>query len=88
MFVSRLFAACLLWPCIGSAYTAWGYHAPFPTAVGPRAYPLAAVDLLGAVHCADVQAALGNTVTRRRRGGAACEKGRDLPGLLLALARC
>jgi putative tricarboxylic transport membrane protein len=49
MLYHRLFAACLLLACIGLGITAWGYHAPFSyEPVGPRAYPLLLLILLGA----------------------------------------
>ncbi|MFN3579808.1 MAG: tripartite tricarboxylate transporter TctB family protein [Pseudomonas sp.] len=49
MLYHRLFAACLLLACIGLGVAAWGYHAPFSyEPVGPRAYPLMLLVLLGA----------------------------------------
>ncbi|WP_022962120.1 tripartite tricarboxylate transporter TctB family protein [Halopseudomonas pelagia] len=49
MLYHRLFAACLLLACIGLGLTAWGYHAPYSyEPVGPRAYPLMLLVLLGA----------------------------------------
>lgn len=49
MLYHRLFAACLLLACIGLGVTAWGYHAPFSyEPVGPRAYPLMLLIVLGA----------------------------------------
>lgn len=49
MLYHRLFAACLLLACVGLGLTAWGYHAPYSyEPVGPRAYPLMLLVLLGA----------------------------------------
>ncbi len=49
MLYHRLFAACLLLACVGLGLTAWGYHAPYSyEPVGPRAYPLMLLILLGA----------------------------------------
>ncbi|UTW06363.1 tripartite tricarboxylate transporter TctB family protein [Pseudomonas benzenivorans] len=44
----RLFAGCNLLICAVLALLAWGYHAPFAyEPVGPRAYPLLLLVLLG-----------------------------------------
>lgn len=49
MLYHRLFAAFLLLASIGLGLIAWGYHAPFAyEPVGPRAYPLMLLILLGA----------------------------------------
>lgn len=49
MLYHRLFAGCMLLACIGLGITAWGYHAPYSyEPVGPRAYPLMLLMLLGA----------------------------------------
>jgi len=45
----RLFAGALLLACIGLGVIAWDYHAPFSyEPVGPRAYPMLLLGLLGA----------------------------------------
>ncbi|CAD5109100.1 tripartite tricarboxylate transporter TctB family protein [Zestomonas carbonaria] len=45
----RLFAGALLLACIGLGVIAWDYHAPFSyEPVGPRAYPILLLGLLGA----------------------------------------
>ena len=44
----RIFAALLLLTCAGLGYVAWGYHAAFSyEPVGPRAYPILLLSLLG-----------------------------------------
>lgn len=44
----RIFGIVLLLCCLGLAATAWGYHAPFSyEPVGPRAYPLLLLILMG-----------------------------------------
>ena len=44
----RIFGIVLLLCCLGLAATAWGYHAPFSyEPVGPRAYPLLLLMLMG-----------------------------------------
>ena len=44
----RLFAASLLLACLCLGFIAWGYQAPFSyEPVGPRAYPLMLMILLG-----------------------------------------
>lgn len=44
----RIFGAVLLLACAGLSIIAWGYHAPFSyEPVGPRAYPLLLLILLG-----------------------------------------
>ncbi len=45
----RLFSACWLLLCIWLAFIAWGFQAPFAyDPVGPRAYPLLLLGLMGA----------------------------------------
>ncbi len=44
----RIFGAVLLLACAGLGLLAWGYHAPFSyEPVGPRAYPLLLLILMG-----------------------------------------
>ena len=44
----RIFGIVLLLCCLGLAAAAWGYHAPFSyEPVGPRAYPLLLLTLMG-----------------------------------------
>ena len=44
----RLFSAAWLLLCIGLAFVAWGFKAPFSyDPVGPRAYPLLLLALMG-----------------------------------------
>ncbi|TBU95613.1 tripartite tricarboxylate transporter TctB family protein [Phytopseudomonas dryadis] len=44
----RIFGLVLLCACVGLSIVAWGYHAPFSyEPVGPRAYPLLLLILLG-----------------------------------------
>lgn len=47
MLVQRIFAAVLLWACLGLGVMAWPYQAAFAyEPVGPRAYPLLMLGLL------------------------------------------
>jgi len=49
MVLQRIFAAVLLLACIGLALMAWPYQAPFSyEPVGPRAFPLLMLALMGA----------------------------------------
>lgn len=44
----RIFAAVLLLACMGLSIIAWGYHAPYSyEPVGPRAYPLLLLTIMG-----------------------------------------
>jgi len=48
MLLQRIFAAVLLLACIGLALMAWPYHAAFSyEPVGPRAFPLLLLGLMG-----------------------------------------
>ncbi|KPW83612.1 Membrane protein TctB [Pseudomonas syringae pv. cerasicola] len=49
MVIQRIFAAVLLLACAGLALMAWPYQAPFSyEPVGPRAFPLLMLGLMGA----------------------------------------
>ncbi|WP_440805462.1 tripartite tricarboxylate transporter TctB family protein [Pseudomonas syringae] len=49
MVIQRIFAAVLLMACLGLALMAWPYQAPFSyEPVGPRAFPLLMLGLMGA----------------------------------------
>lgn len=48
MLLQRIFAAALLLVCLGLALMAWPYQAAFSyEPVGPRAYPLLMLGLMG-----------------------------------------
>ncbi|MCF5706344.1 tripartite tricarboxylate transporter TctB family protein [Pseudomonas syringae] len=48
MAIQRIFAGVLLLVCIGLAFMAWPYQAPFSyEPVGPRAFPLLMIGLMG-----------------------------------------
>lgn len=55
MLVQRLFAAVLLLACAGLALMAWPYQAAFSyEPVGPRAFPLLMLGLMGKIGRAHV----------------------------------